>query len=133
MGTNRAERTLIKRSRNRQSGMTLIGFLVLAIVVGIVGLAVLKIVPLYLERMKIDAVLVDVEQELAIGGNSVQTIRNALNNRLYIEAVTVEASEMDIKREGEGYTVRIDKQLREPFLADLWFVLMIERQIEIAR
>lgn len=133
MGTNRAERTLAGRSRDKQRGMTLIGFLVLAIVCGIIGLAVLKIVPLYLERMKIDAVLEDVQLELAAGGNTVQTIRNALNNRFYIEAVSVESEELDIKREGEGYTVRVDKALREPFLADLWFVLEIERQLEIAR
>ncbi len=133
MESNRAGHRLNAAPPGRQAGITLIGLMFLVAVFGVVGLAVLKIVPLYLERMKITTVLDDVRTELAMGGNTVQSIRYALDSRLYIESVTVDRSEIDVVREGEGYTVRIDKELRAPFFADLWFVVVIDDEVQISR
>lgn len=133
MESNRAGHRLRAAPPRREAGITLIGLAFLVAVFGAIGLAVLKIVPLYLERMKIMTVLEDVRTELGTGGNTVQGIRYALDNRFYIESVTVERSEVDVVREGEGYAVRIDKELREPFFADLWFVVVIDEEVQISR
>jgi len=120
--------------KTRQSGITLIGFMLMAVVFGIVGLAVMKIVPLYMEKMRVGTVLEDLQSELATGSNTAQGIRIALEQRMYIENLRpLTADELDIVRVGAGYTVNVNRESREPFLADLFFVVVIDEQIEISR
>jgi hypothetical protein len=120
--------------KKRQTGITLIGFLLLAVVFGIVGLAVLKIVPLYLERMRVGTVLEDLADELATGGNSAQSIKIALDSRFYVENLRpLQNDEYNIKRDGEGYLLTVNRESRELFLSDLWFVVVINEQVEINR
>jgi len=122
------------RRAKRQSGITLIGFLLLAAVFGVVGLAGMKIVPLYLEKMSVGTVLEDLQNELATGGNTIQTIKIALDSRFYVENLPpLQSNEFEIRREGEGYSLTINRESRAPFLADLYFVVAIDEQIEIAR
>ena len=133
MGSNRKGNQLTRAPlRRRQAGITLIGFLLLAAVFGTVGLAVLKIVPLYMERMRIGTVLGDLQSELATGGNTAQSIRLALQSRFYVENLAaLESGELDITRQGQGYLVSINRESRTPFVADLYFVVVIDEQVEI--
>lgn len=134
MESNRAKHSLKEPlSRRRQAGITFIGLLLLVIVFGSIGFAVLRIVPLYLERMKIGTVLSDIQTELGQGGNTITGIRSALDSRLYIENVRTEPGEVEVAREGDGYVIRIDKELRAPFVADLSFVLEVQDEVPIAR
>ena len=133
MGSNRAKRGMTLRAIERQAGITVIGFLLLAAVFGIVGLALLKIVPLYLEKMRIGTVLEDLKTETSAGGNTAAGIRYTLDNRFYIENVDIKDDEIEISLEGDGYMVRINRESRASFFADLWFVLEIKEQVEIAR
>jgi hypothetical protein len=120
--------------KRKQSGITLIGFLLLAAVFGVVGLAGLKIIPLYLEKMSIGTVLNDLKDELATGGNNALGIRRALDSRFYVENLDqLQNNEINIKREGEGFSVVVNREKRVLFLPDLYFVLVINEQVEIAR
>ena len=137
MESNRQRDQLMRpRSRRRQSGITLIGFLLLAAVFGVVGLAVLKVVPLYMHKMRVGTVLEDLREELAgnSGSASVQSIRLALESRFYVENLPPLATgELEIARQGSGYHVRVHREAREAFLADLYFVVVIDEQVEIAQ
>lgn len=135
MESNRTEYRLTRRRSSRQqSGITLIGLLLVVAIVGFIGLAVLKIVPLYMEKMRIASVLGDLQEELGTGGNSPASIMNALNNQFYIEALKEPtANEVKIERNSNGFSVRVHREARAPFLADLWFVVDIDEQVEISR
>lgn len=135
MESHRTGDRLIGRSRHGQTGITLIGFLLVAALVGFLGLAVIKIVPLYLEKMRIGTVLSDLQDELGSGGNTPASIKNALDNQFYIEALSdLTASEYKIERSNSGgYTVSINREARAPFFADLYFVVVIDEQVEISR
>jgi hypothetical protein len=134
MDSNRAGHRLSARPAfRRQAGITVIGLLFLVAFIGFLGLAALNIAPLYLQRMKINAVLDDVQDQLATGGNTVSGIRLAMNDRFYIESVRVDDKEMEIAREGDGFSVNVHKELRKEFMADLWFVVVIDEQIQVAR
>jgi hypothetical protein len=121
------------RSIHRQAGITVIGFLLLAAVFGLVGLGLLKIVPLYMEQMKIQTVLEDVQTEMASGGNTAAGIRNALNARFYVDYLELPAEEIEIKREGDGWLVHVLRQSSASFFSNLSFVLFIDEQVEITR
>jgi hypothetical protein len=135
MGSNREGNRLMRTRRAfGQSGMTLIGFLLLAVFVGILGLAVIKIVPLYLEKMRVGTVLGDLQTELGTGGNSAASIRTALQDRFYIENLEpLSSDELDISLQNQGFLVRVQRESRAPFFADLHFVVVIDEQVEVSR
>jgi hypothetical protein len=120
--------------RSKQAGVTLIGFVLLAAVFGIVIFAGMKVFPLYLERARIGTVLSDLQAELATVGNSPQQIKLALDSRFYVENMaSLQRDEYSIERSGEGFLVTIDRESRSSFLADLYFVIAINKQVEISR
>jgi hypothetical protein len=119
--------------RHREAGVTVIGFLMIAAIVGLIGFAIVKIVPLYIERMRVQTVLEDIKEELSGETNTLQSIRLKLESNLYIENLTIPREEIKIAREGEGYIVRIVHEARAPFIADLTFVVAIDEQIELGR
>jgi hypothetical protein len=135
MESNRTGNQLTRQPLKRQqAGITLIGFLLLAAVFGTVGFAILLVVPLYMESMSLDRVLGDLQEELATGGNPARNIELALDSRFYVENLEpLNSNELEIVREGEGYTVNINRESRALFMADLYFVVMIDKQVEIAR
>jgi hypothetical protein len=120
-------------SLHRQSGVTVIGFLLLAAVFGTVGLATLKIVPLYMEQMKIKTVLNDVQKDLSGSGSTAASIRNALNARFYVDYMELETEEIEIKPIGGGFSARVLRESDATFFGDLSFVLHIDEQVEITR
>ena len=135
MESNRTGTELMHTTlKSRQAGITLIGFLMLASVFGIVIFAGMKVFPLYLERMRIDTVLGDLQEELGTGGNTPQNIKYALDSRFYVENLkALTRDEYVIERSADGYLVTIHRESRSPFLADLSFVIEINKQVEISR
>lgn len=133
MEPNRTSHRVIRSSRRRQAGITAIGFLALAIVFGIVGLAGIKIVPLYLHQMRLGQVLDDLESNLAGTGTTPQGIRNELGKRFDIEGVELPADAVKITQVRDGYKVEIHQESRTPFIANLWFMMVFDEQVEIRR
>jgi hypothetical protein len=117
----------------REAGITVIGFLLLTAVFGVIGFAVIKIVPLYMERMRVQTVLEDLSEELSESTNTATSIRQALQDRLYIENLDIPREEIEIARAGEGYLVKIQREARSTFIADLSFVVDIHEQIELGK
>ena len=66
---------MIGATRHSQAGITALGFLILAVLVGVVGLAVLKVTPMYIKNMRMIQILADVENELSGQGSTPATIR----------------------------------------------------------
>jgi Flp pilus assembly protein TadG len=127
------------RTRNRiatrhgQSGVTAIGFIVLALVFGLIGLAALKVVPLYLQKLTVSRVLADIEQAGRSGGQTALGIRSELENRLTIESINVPRENVKITQVRDGFQVRIQQEARAQYFGDLWFVVVVDEQVEISR
>ena len=135
MEPNRSGNQLMRtQARTRQRGMTLIGFVITAVFLAVVGLAVLKIVPLYMQKMRVGTVLEDLQTSLSTGGNSPGSIRMAIDDRFYIENLEpLSSDELEISASGDSYAVRVNRETWAPFFADLHFVVMIDEQVEISR
>ena len=116
-----------------QTGITAIGFLLLASLVGIVGFAVIKVTPLYMQSLRVEAVLADVQEELD-GTNPTPTrVRQGLVKRLNIEGLRIPMDKISIKKGGSGYVVRINYDNKTHFLADIWLLVVVNKQVEITR
>ncbi len=120
-------------SRRSQAGITVIGFLILAVLVGIVGYAGLKLVPLYIQNMQMSRVLTDVRQELDGRNATVGQIRTALSRRFDIEGIQLPPDSVKINQARNGYEVSIRHENRTPFIADIWFLVTFDKKVEIRR
>lgn len=120
--------------RNKQQGMTAIGFVIMAVIVALIGFAGLKLTPVYLEHMKIVSTLNDVKEQLDGQNPSIQEIRSSINKRLVIEMVTtVKARDFKIKKTEAGYDVRIQYENRTQYVANLYLVAVFNNVVGIRR
>ena len=120
-------------ARARQAGITVIGFLILACLVGVVGLAAIKVTPMYINNMRLSKTLTDVQGELNGQGANPQTIRNALDKHFIVEDIDLPKDSIKITQSSAGYTLRIVYENRAPYAADLYLVVAFDKQVEIRR
>lgn len=134
MGPDRRQHRVRSGSASSQAGITAIGFLILASLFGLVGLAGLKIVPMYLNNMRLDTILDDIEQNYRItGGRGPTDIRLELNRRLAVEGMRVPRENISIIQGRTGYELRVQMESREAFVDDIYFLVVYDRQVEIPR
>ena len=118
--------------RVRQQGMTLISIIVVVAFVGAFAFAGLKVMPMYLEQMKVANILEDVKKDMDGKGPSVAQIRSAIAKRLDIEMVTgIQTQEFKIKKVSKGYSVQAQYERRELYFGNLYLVAVFDEQVEI--
>ena len=61
------------------------------------------------------------------------TLRNDLASRLYVEGIRLEPEAIKITPGANGYNVSVQYDNRARYLADIWFLVVIDEQIEIRR
>lgn len=118
--------------RSRQKGITFIGFVLLAAMVGLLGFAGLKLSPVYLENMKIRRVLSDVKEELDGQGPTPQSIRKAIERRVNIEMIYgLKARDFEIEKSDGGFTVAARYERAESFIANVSLLVTFDDEVEI--
>lgn len=117
----------------RQAGVTAIGFCILASVFGVIGLAVMKITPLYLQNHRLITVMDDLKAEMDGKGTTAGNLRLYLQKRLYVEGIDVAPESVKIRPTGNGYNVAIEYDNRTPFVADVWLLVAFDKQVQIRR
>ena len=120
--------------RDRQRGITAIGFLIIAIMVASIGFAALRLTPIFLENMKIVSVLEDVKKDLDGTNPSIQQIKSAIGKRLNIEMVrTIKKQDFKVKKSEVGYSVRVQYDSEAPYIANVWLLVRFNDAVEIRR
>ncbi len=122
--------------RNRQQGMTAIGMLVLAAILGLVGFAALRLTPIYLEHMKVLQILSDVKVELDGQETSLARLRASIDNRLNIESVYgLKVKDFKITKTsvGGGYMVQAKYDRRTNYVANIYLLAEFDDTVEIFR
>ncbi len=89
-------------SRHAQAGITALGFLILATLVGVVGLAAIKVVPMYIKNARMDTILGEIQKELNGQGANPSTIRYALAKRFSVEDISMDVNQVQIAQSKEG-------------------------------
>jgi Domain of unknown function (DUF4845) len=120
-------------ARGRQNGITAIGFLILVALFGIIGLAGLRITPMYLQKMRLDTILDDIERDYRSGNRGPTDIRLELNQRFAVEGLRIPRESISISQGRNSYIVRVQMENRQAFLGDLYFLIAYDRQVEIPR
>ena len=133
METNRHEHRMTRPAKHSQAGITALGLLILALLVGVVGLAALKVTPMYLKNMRMTRILNDVKEELSGQAATAQGIRNELFRRFSVEDVNLGNDEIKIAQSKNGFSLRVQYENRAPYLADIYLVIAYDQQVEITR
>jgi uncharacterized protein DUF4845 len=132
MESNR-RRYRMTSTRRAQAGITALGFLCLATLVGVVGLALVKLTPMYLRSMRMDTVLEDVQRDLNGQAPTPATIRNEIAKRFTVEDINMDVNALKITQSQRGYTLRVAYEERAPYIAGVYLLMPYDKQVEILR
>lgn len=120
-------------TRHSQAGMTALGFLIIAALVGIVGLAALKVTPMYIKNMRMSTIMADVENDLSGQSPTPVTIRQELARRFSVEDINLDPDTLKITQSKNGFTLSIKYEERAPYVADIYLLVAFDKQVEIRR
>ena len=118
--------------KNKQAGITLIGFLVVLAVVAFFGYMAMKLVPAYTEYMGVAKAMTQVSTE-GVEGKSLDEIRRNLLFKMdfqYVDDATIEPQDITIDRSnGNQLHVAYDKQI--PFIYNIDFLVHFEKSVPL--
>jgi len=120
-------------TRQSQAGMTALGFLFLAVLVGAVGFAGLKLTPMYIKNMRMNTILDDVKRDMSGNGPTPQGIRYELAKRFSVEDINVDVNAFKIVQSKNGFTLHVQYDERASYVANVYLVVAFDKQVEITR
>jgi len=121
--------------RKQQQGMTFIGMVILVAFLGLFAFAIIQLVPVYLENMKVVQVMNQVKTELDGQNATVRDIKRALEKRVDIE----DLRDFDwkenyiISRSSVGYIVSTDYERQKDYIGNISLLAEFSHEVEIAR
>ena len=133
MESHRQGHRMTSATRQSQGGMTALGFLFLAVLVGAVGFAGLKLTPMYIKNMRMNTILDDVKRDMSGNGPTPQGIRYELAKRFSVEDINVDVNAFKIVQSKNGFTLHVQYDERASYVANVYLVVAFDKQVEITR
>lgn len=119
--------------RNRQRGITFIGWLVLLIPVAIIGYVAIRTTPVYLNYMKVSRSLEQLAGENAGDEQaSAQVMRNSLNKHFDIDSISFPPVEsIAFSRSGKGWIARAKYEDEVPLFANISLLIKFDKSVTL--
>lgn len=120
--------------KRKQSGITLIGFILVLAVVGVFVYMGMKLIPMYSEYYSVKQALQGLAGEPGITTQDPAKVKDLFFRRLYISyAENVKPEHVKIERKGSNYLMTVKYEMRRPLIANLDVVGRFETQKELVR
>ncbi len=133
MESHRQGHRLVLGPRARQRGITFLGILILAVLVGAIGLAGIKLVPMYIMDMKLSKALDGIPEELNGKEITSQSITYALYKKFSVEDIELPKDSIKVSPSSHGFSVRVQYENRAPYMGDVWLMIVFDKQVEIRK
>jgi hypothetical protein len=121
--------------RNRERGVTFLGWLFLLTPMALVLYAGIRLTPIYLEYMKIARTLEQVSEEFKGEQPDVMQLRNAVERRFDVESVTVlnvrDANDVRIRKEGSGHVLEVNYIDTAPFMGNVSLQVEFKKVVKV--
>jgi Domain of unknown function (DUF4845) len=119
--------------RSKQTGVTLIGWLILLTPMAICGYAGVRLAPIYLNYMKVARTLESVKSEFKGGdAGSQQAIRNSVEKNLNIESVDYpDIKDIKITREGKSWVINASYDDQAPLFSNLFILVTFDKSVTL--
>ena len=116
----------------RQRGMTFIGLLCILALVGLIGYAGLRLVPLYLNYMKVARSMDATASELKSDNPDPGAIRRSLEKHWQIEDIsTVEAKEVEIVKNEGGVSLHVAYDDAAPYVQNVSLSVHFDKTVKL--
>jgi Domain of unknown function (DUF4845) len=119
--------------KSKQSGITLIGFLLVLMVAGFFGFMAMKLVPAYTEYMGVNKAMGQIATE-GVDGKTLDQVRRDLLNKMdfqYVDDATIKPKDIVIKRQGNAAQLSVAYDKRVPFMYNIDFLLHFEKSVQL--
>lgn len=123
-----------RRTAAQQAGMTTVGFLILAVFVGLFAFAFIRLAPVYLNYMKVAGVLEGVHKEFDGQNASRNAIRTSIARRFDVESVSqIKANDIKVTTDGTGFVVKAAYDHTTPFISNVSFTVHFDKEVLVRR
>ena len=118
--------------RQRQQGMTFIGLLCILAIVGLIGYAVIRLVPVYLNYMKISRTMEMTATEVKGENPDPGSIRRILDRHWQIEDPTVvEAKDIEITKDNAGVSMHVAYDDVVPYMSNVSLSVHFDKTVKV--
>ena len=118
----------------KQSGLTMISWIVIIGLVAVQAVMALRIVPVYLNYTSVRTVMNELPQDSAVKGISVKKLNELFRKRLKINNLYALAKDKDafkFKKAQGGYTLVAHYEEKGPIMGNLEFVATFDHEVVI--
>jgi len=122
------------RTAAGQAGITTLGFLILAVFIGLFAFAFIRLTPVYLNYMKVAGVLEGVHKEFDSQNASRSAIRTSIARRFDVESVSeITAKDIKVTTDNSGFLVQAVYDHTAPFIGNVSFTVHFEKEVLVRR
>lgn len=110
--------------RSGQRGLSMIGFLFVAVILVFVAMVAMKVVPAYIEFFSVQKILLSMGQDPSLRSKTNTEIRSEFGRRAdasYVEVV--QPSDLSIERSAAGTVVSVDYEFRTRLIGNVSLVI----------
>lgn len=118
--------------RHRERGVTFLGWIVILIPVAMVLYAGIRLVPVYLEYMKIARTLEQLTKESIGDPSDTRSLRYSIEKRFDVEDVhVITADDVKITKEGSGLKVQASYEATAPFVSNVYLLAVFDKTVVV--
>ena len=116
----------------RQQGMTMIGILFVLALIGVIGYAGMRVLPLYLNYMKVARTLQVTASEYKGENPDAGALSRSLEKHWDIEDITgVDWKDVQISKDDTGVTMHVTYDDAEPFIANVSLLVHFDKTVKV--
>lgn len=118
---------------HKQRGVSMLGFMFIAVAVIIIAMLAMKLVPAYIEFFSVKKILNSMGQDAETKSMSNIEIRNSFSKRANVGYVTVvKPEDLTIDRSGGNMVISTEYEYRTPLVANISLVVDFKATSDIA-
>jgi hypothetical protein len=116
----------------RQRGMTFIGLMCILVLVGTIGYAGVRLVPVYLNYMKLARTMESAASEFKGEAPNLDGVRKSLDRHWAIEDITaIDQKDIEITREDGGLTLHAVYDDTVPYLGNVSLSVHFDKTVKV--
>lgn len=120
--------------KRKQSGLSLVGFLVVLAVVGFAAYVGMKLFPMYQEYYSVTSAMKGLANEPGVADMDPAKVQDLFFRRLYINySENVKPQNVKFERTEGGWKMRVNYEVRRPLVGNLDVVGKFDRTQELTR
>ncbi len=125
-------REKMPRGRHGQRGMTFIGLLCIAVLVGTIGYAGLCLTPLYLNYMKVAKTMDAAAAEFKTDAPDAGAVTRSIERHWEIEDIKgVDYKDVELKKDDNGLTLHIAYDDSAPYIANVSLAVHFDKTVKV--